>query len=87
MESKKSGIMTSGATCVSALLHCTRNEGEGESASKQLYIANAGDSRAVLCSSADEEAGYASVCVQVVAYWAVHMCYFIYYTYMLRTLC
>lgn len=42
MESKKSGITTSGATCVSALLHCEENK-------KKLYIANIGDSRAVLC--------------------------------------
>ena len=48
MQSKQLDIVTSGATAVVALLKTTRDETTGIMTAKDLYVANVGDSRAVI---------------------------------------
>jgi len=71
MQSRRLDITTSGATAVSALLKTTRTS-EGTVSTRMLYVANVGDSRAVLMTSdfqgADVSTSTSGLCARRLTY-------------------
>ncbi len=67
MMSRTLDICTSGATAVSALIVRSSSSSSGESGSdsRMLYVANAGDSRAVLCSMTQPQDGSTAAAVAI----------------------